>query len=68
MQLLRPALRGRVIIGVALSPWIASGIGLTTFVVYLGLHFRNVQETHATGLAMLAGAVVLLVLQSLGVV
>lgn len=55
-------------IGAVLAPWVAVGIGSTTFVVYLGLRIRNTPEQDASGLALLAGSVVLLTLQTLGVV
>ncbi len=55
-------------IAVMLSPWIAIAVGATTFAVYLRLHFHKFHEQDASGLALLAGSVVLLILQSLEVV
>ncbi len=55
-------------IGSVLQPWVAVGIGSTTFVVYSILHTRDVDEDRATGLALLAGSVLLLTLQTLGLV
>ncbi len=50
------------------SPWVIVGLGTTTFAVYLRLHLRKVNEQDASGLALLAGSVLLLVLQWAGVV
>lgn len=55
-------------IAYALQPWIAIGVGATTLGVYGALHFRKLDEQDASGLALLAGSVLLLVLQSLEVV
>ena len=54
-------------IAAAFSPWVIAGLGATTFAVYLRLHLSKVNEQDASGLALLAGSVLLLVLQSLGV-
>lgn len=55
-------------IAAMLSPWAAVGLGATTLGVYGALHLRKLDEQDACGLALLAGSVLLLVLQSLGVV
>ena len=52
-------------IAVALQPWLAISVGATTLGVYGVLHFRKLDEQDASVLALLAGAVVLLVLQTL---
>jgi hypothetical protein len=54
-------------IAAMLSPWVAILVGATTFAVYLRLHLRKVNEQDASGLSLLAGSVLLLVLQSMGV-
>lgn len=51
-----------------LAPWAAIVVGTSTFGVCLWLHLRNTQPQDASAVALLAGAVVLLILQSLGVV
>jgi len=48
-----------------LAPWAAIAVGSSTFGVCLWLHVRHKPEEDASGLALLAGCVVVLILQSL---
>jgi len=52
----------------SLAPWAAIALGGTTFAVNLWLHLRYTREEDASGLALLAGCVVVLILQSLEIV
>lgn len=55
-------------IAVMFSPWVIVGLGTTTLVVYARLRLHKIHEQDASGLALLAGSILLLILQSLGIV
>jgi len=51
-----------------IAPWLAIGLGGTTFVVCLVQHVRKRKHEDASTLALLAGCVIVLILQSLEIV